>query len=74
MCVSVGLELVFHFFLMLIFAGVMWQLCADGNYSVSMTDYWGSCNLKEEYPYGLAFGLTTRHTSGPFVINLEQRK
>lgn len=44
------------------------------NYSVSMTDYWGSCNLKEEYPYGLAFGLTTRHTSGPFVINLEQRK
>lgn len=41
MRLSVGLELVFQFFLILIFAGVMWELRADGNYSVSMTDYWG---------------------------------
>lgn len=41
MGLSVGLELVFHFFLMLIFAVVMWELCADGNYSVSMTGYRG---------------------------------
>lgn len=41
MCVSVGLGPVFQFFLMLIFSGVMWERSAEGNYSVSMTNYRG---------------------------------